>query len=78
MEQAAGDCSRMEMEEMSKLKVFTGNLDGKREALVIATSKKLAAKKIGCGLKSFNDYFQESDTRTADEFDPDGPDSVLA
>lgn len=34
---------------MSKLKMWIGNLDGRREGLVIATTKKRAIEIVGAG-----------------------------
>lgn len=40
-----------------KLKCWTGNLDGQRNALVIASSQAKAAKVLGISTKSLRDYF---------------------
>lgn len=45
---------------MRKLKVWMGNLDGRRDGLVITTSKTKARAIIGrCSAKAFNDYWSE-------------------
>lgn len=41
------------------LKVFHGNYDGRREALVACTSMKRAAELIGTSLYDFRRYFLE-------------------
>lgn len=43
----------------TKLKMWTGNFDGLRQGLVIATSKERARKIVGSGLTDFNDYWSE-------------------
>ena len=42
-----------------KLKMWTGNLDGRRQGLVIAPSKQRARAVVGCGLIDFNRYWRE-------------------
>ncbi|MBE3110413.1 MAG: hypothetical protein IMZ46_07845 [Acidobacteria bacterium] len=46
-----------------KLKMWTGNLDGRRQGLVIASSKKRASEvvgwNVGSGLTDFNRYWRE-------------------
>jgi hypothetical protein len=39
--------------------MWIGNLDGRREGLVIAPSKKRAAEVTGSGLTDFNTYWTE-------------------
>ena len=39
------------------VKCFTGNLDGVRTGLVVAKSKKEAAKVAGASLRDFNDHW---------------------
>ncbi len=43
----------------AKLKMWTGNFDGRREGLVIAPSKQRASKIVGCGLTDFNRHWRE-------------------
>lgn len=42
-----------------RYKAWSGNYDGSRQALVIALNKKTAMRIIGCGAKSFADYYGE-------------------
>lgn len=42
-----------------KLKMWIGNLDGRREGLVIATTKKRAIEIVGGSRKNFDDYWRE-------------------
>lgn len=42
-----------------KLKMWTGNLDGRREGLVIATSKTRARQIIQTGRDDFKNYWTE-------------------
>ena len=41
-----------------KLKMWTGNLDGAREGLVIAATKKRAREVVGGGRTNFDDYWR--------------------
>jgi hypothetical protein len=43
------------------LKMWIGNFDGQREALIIATSKKRACEITHTGRKHFDDYWVEQD-----------------
>lgn len=49
----------------TKLKTWTGNLDGAREGLVIAPSKKRAREVIGTSRGDFEDYWREQPDVTA-------------
>ena len=42
-----------------KLKMWTGNFDGSRQGLVIATSKQRASEVVGSGLTDFNRHWRE-------------------
>ena len=42
-----------------KLKMWTGNLDGRRQGLVIASSKQRASEVVGSGLTDFNRHWRE-------------------
>ena len=42
-----------------KLKMWTGNLDGRRQGLVIAPSKQRASEVVGSGLTDFNRHWRE-------------------
>lgn len=42
-----------------RLKCWSGNFDGVRDALVIASSQAKAAKVLGCGVKSLKDWYCE-------------------
>ena len=42
-----------------KLKMWVGNLDGRREGLVIAPTKKRAMEITGSGPTDFNAYWRE-------------------
>ena len=44
---------------MKKYKTFQGNLDGRRQGLIIAKSKKDAVAIIGFSLCDFNKYWNE-------------------
>jgi hypothetical protein len=56
-----------------RLKMWTGNLDGSRRGLVIATSRKRAAEVVGVGRKDFEGYWHEMDASAIDEtLDDDG------
>ena len=46
--------------DMAKLRVFGGNLDGIHRAIVAAPNKTQAAKAIGISLHHFNGYFSET------------------
>lgn len=41
-----------------KLKLWTGNLDGRRRGLVISASKERARKVVGAGRREFEDYWR--------------------
>jgi len=43
------------------LKHWTGNYDGRREALVCAPTKKRAIELVGGSRNNFNDYFVEDE-----------------
>lgn len=44
-----------------KLKVWSGNLDGRRDAAVAAHSQKEAAAALHISLYQFRDYFEEQE-----------------
>jgi hypothetical protein len=46
---------------MRKIKYWQGNLDGKRQGLVAAHSKKEAATIAGAGVYDFNNFWYECD-----------------
>lgn len=43
-----------------KLKMWTGNLDGSREGLVIAANKRRAREVVGTGRTDFDTYWRET------------------
>ena len=43
----------------TKLKMWTGNLDGRRRGRVIASSKRRASEIVGSSLTDFNRYWRE-------------------
>jgi hypothetical protein len=43
-----------------KLKMWTGNYDGSREGLVIASSKERARKILGASRSEFDNYWSET------------------
>ena len=49
----------MNREPPKKLKMWVGNLDGSREGLVIAPTKKRAIEIVGSGTTDFNAYWRE-------------------
>ena len=42
-----------------KLKMWTGNLDGRRKGLVIARTKQRAIEVVGTGIADFNRHWRE-------------------
>jgi hypothetical protein len=57
---------------MSKLKCYTGNLDGLRRGLIVTTSKTKAAQIAGCrSYRYFNDYWSEVEIRNAEGLESD-------
>lgn len=50
---------------MRPLKCWIGNYDGRRQALIVATSQKAAAKIAGCGIPTFVNYFLLQDAAPA-------------
>lgn len=53
----------------TKLKMWIGNLDGRRQGLVIAASKTRARQILGVGVTEFDGYWSERPVDT--QFDPE-------
>jgi hypothetical protein len=49
----------------TKLKMWIGNLDGRRQGLVIAKTKKRAMEVVGVGRTDFDGYWHECPIDTA-------------
>lgn len=46
---------------MSKLKIYTGNYDGRRGIVVATTSKSKASELLGVSLHTMKNFFRETD-----------------